>query len=95
MAEKLSLTTPITAPTITEYVVDGLRIRWAAEEIVVTLLGPNGEERVERYSGDEALTRMRALNKANLTVKSLQRRVLEQLVTDGKLPGGSVSGSPD
>jgi hypothetical protein len=42
----------------------------------------------------KALNLMIALNKANLTVKSLQRRVLEQLAADGLL-AGSVTGTPD
>jgi len=37
---------------------------------------------------------MVALNKANLTIKSLQKRILEQLTTDGLLLG-TVNGTPE
>ena len=37
---------------------------------------------------------MKALNKADLSVKSLHRRVLERLIADSFLPG-LVSGSPE
>jgi hypothetical protein len=37
---------------------------------------------------------MISLNKVNLSVKSLHRRVIEQLINDGKLDG-TISGSPD
>lgn len=47
------------------------------------------------YRDAAAQTMITALNKANLGVKSLERRVIEQLVSDGKLAAGSVSGSPD
>ncbi len=37
---------------------------------------------------------MVALNTANLSIKSPQRRILERLVADGKLTG-SIAGTPD
>jgi len=40
-------------------------------------------------------TLLAALNTANLSTKSLQKRVLERLIADGKLPPGAVSGTPD
>lgn len=35
-----------------------------------------------------------ALNKANLSVKSLERRILERLQTDGRIGTGTISGTP-
>ena len=49
-------------------------------------------ERVER--GDVAMSLMVALNKANLAIKSLERRVLEYMASKGDF-AGSVSGTPD
>jgi hypothetical protein len=74
-----------------------------AVAIVIHLRGEHGELKVvslwrvyRRASAEKtkALNLMIALNKANLTVKSLQRRVLEQLAADGLL-AGSVTGTPD
>ena len=45
--------------------------------------------------GEPATVMMTALNKADLTVNSLQKRILEQLVSDGKLAPGTVTGTPD
>jgi hypothetical protein len=46
------------------------------------------------YKGDEAISLMKFLNTANLSVKSLHKRILEKLSTDGFLPG-TVTGTPD
>lgn len=94
MTEQLDLTTPVTTPNLATYRVDELHLKWSAERIDIRLLGTNGESRWESYSGPAARTLMTALNKANLTTNSLRKRILNQLVTDGKL-AGSVSGTPD
>ena len=106
MAEDLILTTPEVIPqiTTTSYRVVGLNLQWERTTIVIHVRGTNGELKQFQYGGNEpstppaektkALNLMIALNKANLTIKSLQRRVLEQLATDGLLVG-AVSGSPD
>jgi hypothetical protein len=46
------------------------------------------------YTGEQAAQRLSVLNTANLTTKSLEKRLLEVLVNDGKLPPGTVSGTP-
>jgi hypothetical protein len=104
--EILTLTTPEVRPAITTaiYRVVKLNFDWEAAYIFIGLRGENGELKTFTYGGPEpfvteadrtkAITLMTALNKANLSIKSLQRRVIEQLVTDGKLDG-AVSGSPD
>jgi hypothetical protein len=51
---------------------------------------PEGKMYVGTYSGAEATQLMQTLNTANLTTKSLQKRVLEKLQADGKLPPGTV-----
>jgi hypothetical protein len=38
---------------------------------------------------------MIALNKVNLSTKSLHRRIIEQLQADGLLGTGTISGAPD
>ena len=47
------------------------------------------------YSGAEARTLMRQLNKANLSTQSLHQRVMAKLLADGKIPAGVESGAPE
>ena len=95
MAEKLDLTSVITTPNLTDYRVAAVAFDWDRAQIVITLRGTNGEERREIYVGPTATTLMIALNKIDCSTISLQKRILNRLVTDGKLPAGTVSGSPD
>ena len=94
MSEQLDLTTPITTPSITYYNIKCLVLDWGNKAIVISLKGTNGENKQFSYDGDIAVTLMKALNKADLSVKSLHRRVLERLIADSFLPG-LVSGSPE
>jgi hypothetical protein len=96
MSEIIVLTNPEIIPQVTtsDYRVVYLQMDFEKASIVVHLRGTNGERKEMRYSGQEATDLMIALNKANLTIKSLQRRILEKLVADGKL-AGSVAGTPD
>lgn len=95
MTEQTDLTKPIPSRGGTRYWrVDNLRLYWGSAEIVVGLVGENGERLTIGYDGTKATALMVALNKADLTAKSLHRRVLEQLATDGKLDG-TVTGVPD
>ena len=92
--ELLNLTTPETGPSITNWQVITVRFGWVEQRIDIVLLGTNGEQRAFAYTGSEATTLMKALNKVDLSVKSLQRRILERLVSDGKF-AGTILGSPD
>lgn len=60
----------------------------------VRLRDNNGGTKTHRYLGNEAMAMIRQLNTANLSVKSLQKRVLEKLSRDGIIPG-TVTGTPD
>jgi hypothetical protein len=96
MSETLTLTTAEITPQIstTDYRVVRLWLGWDEQLIVIQLRGTNGERREFRYEGQTAIDLMVALNKANLTIKSLQRRLLERLVADGFL-AGAVTGAPE
>lgn len=48
---------------------------------------------IANYTGPIAMNLMIALNKANLTIQSLQQRIFTQLLADGKIPPGTQSGS--
>ncbi len=92
MAEQLTLTTP---QSVTTYAVQSLILDWPLARIKVAVKDSRGENFHATYIGAEATNLMIALNKANLSILSLQRRILERLVADGKLPAGTVTGSPD
>ena len=88
MAEQLDLTTV--------YSVRELRLdRDQGASIAVRLRNlTTGEQFAHRYEGATALTLINQLNKADLSVQSLERRILLRLVADGLLTG-TVSGTPD
>jgi len=94
MAEQLDLATPIIPPSRTTYAVIRLMLDYENAVIQIALRGSDGAEVQVEYLGTPATALMTTLNKINLSTKSLQRRILEQLVTDGKMAAGTVSGTP-
>ncbi len=96
MSETLVLSTAETTPSIvtTDYRVIFLSMNWEQELVVIHVRGTNGERKEFRYEKAVATALMVTLNKLDLSVKSLQRRILERLNTEGKLIG-AVSGAPD
>lgn len=95
MAEKIDLTVPYqpNPASASELFVSKLVLDWDGQGIHITLK-KNGVTKEESYNGEEALTLMIALNKANLSTKSLQKRILERLIADNRL-AGTISGTPD
>jgi hypothetical protein len=71
-----------------------LELDWDHPRIVVKLRADDGKRVAHNYLGLTALTLMRQLNKADLTLTSLHRRVINRLIADGII-GGVVSGVPD
>ncbi len=96
MAEQLDLTNPEVKPQVVTsfYQVVYLQLNWLGETVLIRLRGQNDEIKQFTYEGAEAVQMMKTLNTANLTTNSLQKRVLNKLVADGKI-SGTVSGSPD
>ena len=90
--ETLTLTTP---QSVTGYKVNSLVLNWGGKVIVVNVTDGFGKNFEFYYTGDVAVTLMTSLNKANLSVSSLHKRILLQLVTDGFIPAGTVTGTPD
>lgn len=90
--EQLNLSPQVICST---YRVERLYLDWPGQLINISLLCvETGEVKIFTYTGEVARTLMIALNKANLSTSSLQKRILEKLVADGKL-GGTVTGTPD
>lgn len=92
--EKIDLSTPIQAPSITTYTVMRLEMDWPNGTVHIGLADQLGGTKSFSYTGASATTMIKALNTSNFSVKSLQKRILEQLVSDGKLDG-VISGVPD
>ncbi len=94
MAEQLDLSTPIVPPSRTAYTLARVVLDFEAQVIQAIVRGSDGVEIRGEWTGATAVTLMTALNTANLSTTSLVKRVLQKMVIDGKLPTGSVSGSP-
>jgi hypothetical protein len=92
MAEQIDLAAPAqTNPGTNYYRVDVLMFDLGNEHIRVELVGDQGLRRAVDYQAETATSLMRTLNKANLSAKSLHRRIIELLVADGHLVG-TISG---
>lgn len=83
--------TPVQPPAITAYTLERLTLDWQNKVIDVVIRDNLGA--TQSFTYGDAANLMRALNTANLSVKSLYRRVLEKLIADGKI-AGTVSGTP-
>lgn len=110
--ERLTLATPVSPPSVTDYQIAVVTLN-RAQWIVSVALAPNtgGDRLLCTWSTTGGLQGLRcengfvnaaaptgqtlliALNRANLSVTSLDRRIYNQLVTDGAL-AGSVTGAP-
>ena len=94
--ERVDLTAPdqAVAGTLT-YKIIQLVLDWEHGRIVVRLIGSGGQRKEVMFGdADNARAMMKALNTANLSNKSLHRRIMEKLISDGHL-AGSISGIPD
>jgi hypothetical protein len=92
--ERLTLTTPKPQPTqVTGYTISALLLKVEpTPQIVITLRGEDGLYTDQVYEGAIALTLIRQLNKTDLSVRSLNQRIMDRLIADGRLQG-TVTGS--
>jgi hypothetical protein len=95
MAEELTLSDPVTRPSTDDYRVHRLDLNATDGTVSITVVGTVGEMKTFHYSGAQGRNYIKIVNTGNFSVTSLQRRVLERLVTDGFLPAGTVTGTPD
>jgi hypothetical protein len=105
MAEDYTLTDPIVNPStsVTKYKV--VTINLDLEMNITPTSGPGyiflklkdnlGNYSTYTYQGQEAIDFMKFMNTANFSVNSMQKRILQKLSNDGKLPPGTVTGTPD
>ena len=106
--EELELTDPVTEPakTTSTFHVVSLTLNHEAPAVIpepgqettamvnIGLKDNLGKPWSYQYTGQVALDYIKFINTANFTVKSLHKRILERLSTDGVLPG-TVTGTPD
>lgn len=104
MAEDIILNAAVLVDTgATKFRVTQLHLDWESQKIGIRLREVNangvaaqgGRVVHASYGGAMAITLMTALNKANLSTKSLHKRIIEQLQADGRLGAGTINGSPD
>lgn len=110
MAEDYELTDPIVVPEIvtTKYKVRAMNLDFEAViagtptnptpqvgQITIRLRDNNEQILVCTYVGQEAIDMMKWMNTANFTVNSMQKRILQKLEQDGKIPSGDITGTPD
>jgi hypothetical protein len=62
--------------------------------VQIKLKDDTGAYSFYQYKGKQAVQMIQTLNTANLSTKSMQKRILEKLSNDGLLPG-TVQGTPD
>jgi len=95
--EQLDLETPITTPSTTSWTVDEIHLWRTDARMIVIFKGSNGEKQRCMDQGPSATATMNALNKANLSTNSLQKRAITwaQGLTPPCLGAGAVSGTPD
>jgi hypothetical protein len=102
--EKVTLVNPVHSdPGATEFRLMTLHLDAAQNEIHATLaevvpgtfgFKPGGKILTCDYFGDDAASLLVQLNTMNFTTVSLQKRVIQTCGKDGKIPLGTVSGTP-
>lgn len=95
MAERIDLIAPYppAPPTVADMQIVFVMLHWEDKRITIQI-GKNGVKRDFIYEGDDATAKMIALNKANLSVKSLHKRIFEMLIADGHI-SGTIAGTVD
>ena len=96
--EEIALSTPTTPSPITSWKVVRIVLQTEPDALIqIKVVGSNGTFKDYEYNtiNDDPLTKIKVLNKANLSTKSLERRILEQLQSDFPGLNGTITGTPD
>lgn len=93
--EQIDLTTPDQASAGTpSYYVSRLDLDWDGARVTVYLNSAAGFKKTLVFTGADAITYMKAVNKRDFTMTSMQKWTSNQLIGRGWL-SGTISGSPD
>jgi hypothetical protein len=93
MAERLQLNVSTTI-TLTGWDIYSLYLGRIEKRIEIQMIGDDGDRRTELIDGTTAETLLKQLNSANLSIKTLYRRVMEWLIANRGYQG-TVTGTPD
>ena len=94
--EKAVLQTPIIRANVTSYEIAWVELRRLPDwHLSIGYVDDAGETHVFGADGNEAKIPIRLLNTVDLSVKSLERRALEYLMTKGLIATASVAGTPE
>lgn len=74
--------------------VHSMLLDYTGKQIVIVVGDGGLIRRTFSYWGDEAISLMNTLNKANLSTNSLHRRIMNKLIADGHIDG-TIIGQPD
>lgn len=94
--EELELTEPV-VKTRSTYKLEALTLSFSHPSgglVSIHLVDNIGVPLYHYYEGQTAIDYIKFINTANFTTKSLHKRILERLSTEGVLPG-TVVGVPD
>lgn len=91
MPEILTLTTAV-VQTRTTYAIGAINLDWDNATIVIRLHGSDGVDIFRTYTGAAATAKMTALNSANFSVVSLQKKTIQILQQDFPELAGVISG---
>ena len=102
MAESVILTTPITKPSLTTVTIERITVDFLAQSIYVQWQFNDGTAGSASYptpapasapAQPTGATLIHGLNTGNFSVNSLNKLVLQRLLTDGYLTAGAISGT--
>jgi len=94
MAEKFTLQAPI-AISRTSYSLNFLTMDWKNAAVRAAVEGDDGVVVPIEYDGPPAIAVMQFINTADFRTQSMHRRAMLRFAQDGKIPAGTVSGTPD
>ena len=76
------------------YKIAALNFDWVGAKVEMSVVDAFGKVVLCTYLGQEATILMNALNVSNFSTKSLHKSVLEYLIATGKIPNGTIEGTP-
>lgn len=96
--EKFTLSSPIAAPSLQDFRVSRFDANPEEQYLMIAVKSNTGKIIEQMYKGEAAKVKIRQLNKADLSVKSLNTWIFEFLRADNeefKALSGNIGGTPD
>lgn len=94
MAEEITLSAPqVVSRTTTAYRVDAFCLFPIRQQVLVTIVGTNGERIDFKREGPDAVTLMSQVNTSNNSTTSLHKRVMQWALSQPEAATAGVSGT--